>query len=165
MTDPADTNSRLEAFLAGIDQLPPWGGIAWRGFTGDATLGFSVPTVVTQGITAASADVRVATSDFTTPGVYAILSQTARDLSPMSAAPHEHELVFAPGTIMQSQGSLEVDGCRVVVVFELLTQEGRIIGPTADKTRIAADVTAALRDARARGPVGPTRDRYIGDIW
>jgi hypothetical protein len=30
---------------------------------------------------------------------------------------------------------------------------------------VAADVTAILRDARARGRVGATRDRFVGDIW
>ena len=160
----ADANQRLTAFLEGLERLPWWRGIAWRGVTAGSGFGFTEPTVVTRGITAASRDPRVATAGFTTPGVYAILSQTGRDLGQFSAAPQEQEVVFAPGTLLQSQGRIE-GPCPIVVVYELLVGDGQVRGPEVDPARLASDLQEMLDTARARGPIGPVRDRFAGEIW
>ena len=106
----------------------------------------------------------MATAGFTTPGVYAILSQTGRDLGQFSAAPQEQEVVFAPGTLLQSQGRIE-GPCPIVVVYELLVGDGQVRGPEVDPARLASDLQAMLDTARALGPIGPVRDRFAGVIW
>ncbi len=154
----------MAAFLQGLDELPPWAGITWRGFTVQSGLGFTEPTIVTQGITATSRDPRVATADFTTPGVYAILSLSGRDTSPFSPAPQEQEVTFALGTLLQSQGQIQGQ-YPIMVVYGLLVGDGSVRGPQVEPTQLASELKAILDAARRLGPIGPVRDRYIGEIW
>ena len=68
----------LEAFFATLEQLPPHGGVVFRGCEARSHERWAGRAHVTEPLLSTSRDPRVATENFSTEAVYAILSRAGR---------------------------------------------------------------------------------------
>lgn len=162
--------SRLEAFLRGLDQLPPYEGVSFRGRSREATFGRAARTVVTRGILATSRNPAVALRDAEPADdsgareVYAILGQRGRYIAPFSARRDEEEVVFGPGSMFQVRDDIVTgadDGppVRAVLVVELVVRDGQVVEPLVE---IDAFRAAVVRDLTLQVRSGPD-PQAIGD--
>ena len=108
----------LEAFLTTLEQLPPHLGVVFRGCDARSHERWAGRAHVTERLLSTSRDPRVATQNFTTEAVYAILSRTGRAIEQFSAARHEHEVVLLPGTILTLVTRVRVKDLGVTIVEE-----------------------------------------------
>ncbi len=81
MVDAAEAALR---FLRALERLPTYTGIVFHGLH---TIPRLAPARWTRGVTATSKDPRIATENFSTPAVAAIVSRTGRDIAAFSAHP------------------------------------------------------------------------------
>ncbi len=156
--------SRLEAFLRGLDQLPPYEGVSFRGRSRAATFGRAARTVVTRGILATSRDPSVALRDAEPADgsgvreVYAIFGQRGRYIAPFSARRDEEEVVFGPGSMFQVRDELVTgadDGpqqVRAVLVVELVVRDGEVVEPPVEIDAFRAAVVRHLTSRVRSGP-------------
>lgn len=168
MTEQKPTDDdRVAAFLRALDQLPAYLGISYRGRPSSATFGSGHPTLVTQLITASSLDLGVATDRLSTPGVFAILGQTGRDVSAFSAERRDQEIVFAPGTVLWAGETIPIAaGFEMTLVWELLERDGAWRAFSDDPTEVTGTLRTAATEAYEAGPGerGSSSDRFVGDI-
>ncbi len=151
--------------LQALEKLPPLPGLVFRG----RPEGLSpLPgTTATVGLVATSRDVRIATENFATPGLYAIATRTARDVSPFAEDPAQAEQVLLPGVLLKPLvvGRL-APGIEVEVLEELATDPARVrevpwpsldalLGDIAD--RVAAAYAAPAQVITAPG-------RFVGPV-
>lgn len=155
----------VSAFLDAIEKLPAFDGFTFRGLDDDAEAPPSLG--VAAGVLATSRDPRVATENFRTARVLALLNRTGRDISPFSAQPDEREVVVRPGSVWRVLTSFEVDGLRpTVLVLEELdltrsTPEPAEWGDTVAET--TARLVRVLASALAVGPVEiASPGKYVG---
>ena len=71
----------LEGFCATLEQLPPHGGVVFRGCEARSHERWAGRAHVTETLLSTSRDPRVATENFSTEAVYAILSRAGRGSS------------------------------------------------------------------------------------
>ena len=145
----------LAGFLAGLDKLPAYEGITFRGLASGAVAPTS--TAMATDVMATSRDPRVATQNFTCPALLAALNRTGRDISALSAHPDEAEVVLRPGAMWRPLVTVDVlsPAVRVHILEELdLSGAARPLaswGPTVDD--VQARVMRAIQIAAAREPV------------
>lgn len=147
MTDAAE---KALAFLEALKRLPPFAGIVFHGLP-------TVPDLTsarwTRGVTATSRDPRIATENFASPVIAAIVSRTGRDISVFSMQPSELEVVLPPDVALLEIARTSTDDGRAVVVIEQLAE----IDPQSDLPptleALVAEVNRILRDAAAAPPV------------
>ncbi|PKH37848.1 hypothetical protein SAMN05192575_101909 [Nocardioides alpinus] len=156
--------SDLETLLSTLEQLPPHEGVVFRGCEERSHERWPGRAHVTEALVSASRDPRVATDNFSTEAVYAILSRKGRGIEQFSAARHEHEVVFLPGTVLTLVTRVRFKDLGVTVVEEF--------DPDAEGEREAVDFAAlqeeigrALAEAELRDPVPPSHPgKFVGDI-
>jgi hypothetical protein len=154
----------LEAFLSTLERLPPYTGVVFRGCEARSHERWPGRALVTSGLVAASRDPRVATENFTTEAVYAILSRTGRPIEQLSAARHEREVLFLPGTVLTLVTRARVDDLPVTIVEEFDPHRSDD-EPPVDGHALQVEIGRAVLEARARPPVEPLRPgRLSGDI-
>jgi hypothetical protein len=112
------TQSLVEALMA----LPPTPSITYRGTSGPA----ANASFTLQAVLPTSADPRVASENFTSEALAAIVTITGRDIAPLSRYPDDREIALLPGTLLRPVGSIDVDGLTnaVVLLAELGTAPG-----------------------------------------
>ncbi|WP_151082544.1 hypothetical protein [Nocardioides cynanchi] len=162
MTTPLD--ERLTALLSALDKLPPHHGLSYRGYTGrqGQTFQRAIPSAV---LVSTSRDPRVATDNFSTDGVYAVIGRRGRDLTSVSERPHEQEVVFRPGSVYLPIERFDVDGLEVAVVEELDPGHTPETHPTVTLDQLKDQMTEAIRDARERPPVDDvTPGKFSGPL-
>ncbi|MBA3783243.1 hypothetical protein [Nocardioides sp. InS609-2] len=115
----APAPSQAEQFIRTLEQLPPYDGVAFRGWVTTDVWESGAASLVTHQFTPASRDPRVATENFTTSGVYAILSRSGRSIEMFSARREEREVVFMPATPLVWGTRIEVEGVAVTVIEEI----------------------------------------------
>jgi hypothetical protein len=166
VTTPLD--ERLAALLSALDKLPPYRGLSYRGYAGRQGPMFqrAIPSGV---LVSTSRDPRVATDNFSTDGVYAVIGRRGRDLTSVSEHPDEQEVVFRPGSVYLPIERFDVDGLEVAVVEELDPDND----PTAQPSdrppftleQLKEQMTEAIRDARGRPPVEDvTSGKFAGPL-
>lgn len=143
----------VSAFLDAIDKLPAYGGFTFRGL--DDAEALPPALGVAAGVLATSRDPRVASENFRTARVLALLNRTGRDISRFSAQPDEGEVVVRPGSVWRVLTSFEVAGTRpTFVVLEELdpshttpepTEWGDTLAETRERlTRVIAEAATAV---------------------
>ena len=110
--------NQFERFLQTMEKLPPTPGLVFHGLPAD---GVQASSGVLRNIVATSRNPRVATENFTTPGLACIATLTGRNIGFFSAHPAEEEAVVLPAIalVCVSAGRDEVLGVDVVVYEEI----------------------------------------------
>ncbi|MDR7253398.1 hypothetical protein J2X46_002383 [Nocardioides sp. BE266] len=154
----------LEAFLATLEQLPPHEGVVFRGCEARSHERWAGRAHVTDALLSTSRDPRVATENFSTEAVYAILSRSGRDIEPFSAARHEHEVVFLPGTIFTLVTRVRFKDLGVTIVEEFVPASDTD-PPAVDFAAVEEEIGRALLQAELREPVPASiPGKFAGDI-
>ena len=152
----------LEAFFATLEQLPPHAGVVFRGCEARSHERWSGRAHVTDRLLSTSRDPRVATENFTTDAVYAILSRRGRGIEQFSAARHEHEVVFLPGTIFTLVTRVRVKDLGVTIVEEFVPDAEP---EPVDLAAIQEEIGRAILEAELREPVPPPiAGKFAGDV-
>lgn len=154
----------LEAFLATVEKLPTHLGLVFRGCGARSHERWPGRALVTEGLVSTSRDPRVATENFTTEAVYAILSRNGRQIEHFSAARHEQEVLLLPGTVLTLVTRVRVGDLGVTVVEEFDPHHGDE-GTQVDAHELQVEIGRAILEAQARPVVEPIRSgRLAGDI-
>jgi hypothetical protein len=162
VTTPLD--ERLAALLSALDKLAPHRGLSYRGYSGrqGQTFQRAIPSAV---LVSTSRDPRVATDNFSTDGVYAVIGRRGRDLTSVSERPDEQEVVFRPGSVYLPIERFDVDGLEVAVVEELDPDNDPDAAPPFTLDQLKAQMTEAIRDAHGRPPVEDiTPGKFAGPL-
>ena len=162
MSTPLD--ERLAALLSALDKLPPYRGLSYRGYAGrqGQTFQRAIPSAV---LVSTSRDPRVATDNFSTDGVYAVIGRRGRDLTSVSERPDEQEVVFRPGSVYLPIERFDTDGLEVAVVEELDPDHDPNAQPPFTLDQLKDRMTEAIRDARGRPSVdGITPGKFTGPL-
>lgn len=159
-------NDEMAAFvdrvLNQLQAVPPWSGISFRGMSEHASFGTEVRSAVSAGLIATSRDPRVATENFTSNGLFAIVGTQGRGIESVSQFPHEKEVVFLPSTVFAFVATATYEEMPIVIA--------RQVDLGSDKEQTAPDdlgrrVGAAIRAAKEGAAVPITSpDKYVGDL-
>jgi hypothetical protein len=158
------TSDQLSALLSALDKLPPFRGLSYRGYAGrqGQTFQRAIPSGV---LVSTSRDPRVATDNFVTDGVYAVIGRRGRDLTSVSEHPAEQEVVFRPGSVYLPIERFDVDGLEVAVVEELDPDNDPDAAPPFTLDQLKDQMTEAIRDARERPVVDDiTPGKFSGPL-
>jgi hypothetical protein len=160
----ASSAERLDALLSALDKLPAFLGLSYRGYA--VPEGRLRPRTVLSGILVpTSRDPRVATENFTTDGLYAVIGNRGRDLTALSERPQEREIVFRPGSMFLPIERLDVDGLEVSIVEELDPDRDRDATPPFTLEQLKDQMRAAIEDARARDQIDDvTHGKFVGPL-
>lgn len=154
----------LAAMLATLEQLPPHEGVVFRGCEARSHERWQGRAHVTETLLSTSRDPRVATDNFSTEAVYAILSRAGRAIEQFSAARHEREVVFLPGTIFTLVTRVRVKDLAVTVVEEFVP-DAAAEPPVIDFAVAQEEIGRAILEAELRDPVPPSiPGKFVGDI-
>lgn len=156
----------LETLLATLEQLPPHEGIVFRGCEARSHERWSGRAHVTEALLSTSRDPRVATDNFATDAVYAILSRRGRAIEQFSAAREEREVVFLPGTVLTLVTRVRVKDLGVTIVEEFdPTSQVDPEQEQVDYSELQEAIGRAILEAELREPVPqPHTDKFVGDI-
>ena len=159
MTHPPD----LETLLATLEQLAPYEGVVFRGCGARSHERWPGRAYVTEALLSTSRDPRVATENFTTEAVYAVLSRTGRAIEQFSAARHEREVVFLPGTVLTLVTRVRVKDLGVTVVEEFDPSAEQ--QPGIDLAAVQEQIGRSILEAALGDPVpDPIVGKFAGDI-
>ena len=154
----------LETLLSTLEQLPPHEGIVYRGCEARSHERWSGRAIVTEALLSTSRDPRVATENFTTDAVYAVLSRKGRAIEQFSAARHEHEVVFLPGTVFTLVTRVRFKDLGVTIVEEFDPDAEGEPEPI-DFAAVQVEIGRALAEAELREAVPPSHpEKFVGDI-
>lgn len=131
------TNSVVDT----ISQLPATSSVVYRGMSDTPPASsFTVAALLPT-----SADPRVASQNFTSDRVAAIVTVTGRSIAALSRRPQEQEVAILPGTLLLPVGNVDVPGLPEPVV--LLAETGWAPGLPENKTKLEQAVIARISDA------------------
>lgn len=154
----------LAAMLATLEQLPPHEGIVFRGCEARSHERWAGRAHVTESLLSTSRDPRVATENFTTDAVYAILSRAGRGIEQFSAARHEHEVVFLPGTVLTLVMRVRFKDLGVTIVEEFVP-DPEVEPSDVDLSVVQEEIGRAILEAELREPAPPSiPGKFAGDI-
>jgi hypothetical protein len=150
--------------LAGLRKLPVHRGLSFRGGGVTDTFGRSSRTAVTRALTATSRDPRVATENFTTGGLYAVIGSAGRDVTGVSEHPAEREVVFLPDTAFRVVRTVRHEDLPIVVV-EQLDPDRAPTEPKLELDSVLQRIATLVRAAKDADPVEVTSPgKFAGDI-
>lgn len=154
----------LETLLATLESLPPHEGVVFRGCEARSHERWPGRAYVTDRLLSTSRDPRVATENFTTDAVYAILSRTGRAIEQFSAVREEREVLFLPGTVFTLVTRVRFKDLGVTIVEEFDPHAEGTPEPV-DLDVVQEQIGRALLEAELREPV-PTQieGKFTGDI-
>lgn len=161
----ADEQSPVLKFLATLDKLPPYAGVVYHGLRSDPGNG----AVTLRGLAASSRSPRVASENFSTPFLLAILTRTGRDLAPLAGNPSEQETVLLPGTVLVDveRFTLASPPLEVCIFEEISIGEAATIPPEWPASREALKdfIQAGIDTAFAGVPVNvASPGKFIADL-
>jgi len=160
-----DLDQVVADLIRGLEKMPHWPGISFRGATAGDSFLTHAGVLVSQGLTATSRDSRVATENFTTPGIYAFLGVHGRAIEQVSAHPEEREVVFLPGSLFSVATTVRYD-THVVTVVEELDLERDPDSPKSVLDDVLRDVAAHLqRDRDASTLLIASPGKFAGDVF
>ncbi|MFC6341384.1 TNT domain-containing protein [Nocardioides hankookensis] len=157
---------RFVDFLNGLDKLPPWTGLSFRGLP-PGPFPEEGATILAQGVTATSRDPRVATENFAVRGLWAISGRSGRAIEELSAAPDDREVVFRPGSFFKVLKVARLGDLAVVLIddvaFWATGRQPVTATPLADFARLAK---ARIEDALQEPPVQVgVPGKFVGPIY
>ncbi|KQW47925.1 hypothetical protein ASC77_16080 [Nocardioides sp. Root1257] len=157
---------RFVDFLNGLDKLPPWTGLSFRGLP-PGPFPEEGATILAEGVTATSRDPRVATENFAVRGLWAISGRSGRAIEQLSAAPDEREVVFRPGSLFTVLKVARLGDLAVVllddVAFWATGDQPVSATPLADFARLAkARIDDALEGPQVQ-VAAP--GKFVGPIY
>lgn len=153
----------LEVLLSTLEQLPHHGGVVFRGCEARSHERWPGRAYVTTSLLSSSRDPRVATQNFTTDAVYAILSRTGRAIEHFSAARHEHEVVFLPGTVFTLVTRVRFTNLGVTIVEEFDPAEAE--RSEIDFAALQGEIGRVIAGAEMSEPVpASVEGKFAGDI-
>jgi hypothetical protein len=166
VSPPTATEQQVSTLLGALEKLPPHRGVSYRGIPADARFGHHEgQVVVTRLLTASSRDVRVATENFTSAGLYVVVGRTGRAIEHLSQHPEEQEVVFLPVSTFLVLQRARIDDLLVVVVEQLNPELGPTDDPLATLEELGALAVVRVREARQRPPVRVgSPGKYCGDV-
>lgn len=155
---------QVEVLLQGLSKMPTFDGVSFRGWRRTNAFGPEGPAYVTRLLTATSRDVRIATENFTSDGVYAVIGRTGRRIETASRQPRELEVVFLPSTILKVVTVARIAQLPFVLVEELDPRRtDEVVKQTIEE--IAAPIVAMVQAAWLAEPVViTTPGKFVGDI-
>lgn len=154
----------LEALLSTLEQLPPHGGLVFRGCSARSHERWPGRAYVTEELLSASRDPRVATENFTTDAVYALVSRTGRAIEQFSAARYEREVVFLPGTVFTLVTRVRVKDLGVTIVEEFDPHAEGTPEPI-DFGALQEEIGREILEAELREALQPSAvGKFAGDI-
>lgn len=130
-----------------IAELPTTPGITYRGMSGPPpnaafTLAAILPT---------SANPRIASENFTSERLAAIVTVTGRSIAPLSRHPNELEISILPGTLLMPIGSITIPNLANPVV--LLIETGWAPGLPENRDDLERLVVRQVTTAFAQPPI------------
>lgn len=157
-------DQEVAALLSALDKLPGFEGVTFRGHAAHQG-----PTgkrmIISGGLVATSRDPRVATENFTTTGVYAVIGNAGRDITRLSAHPFEQEVVFRPGTMflpIEQFGSHDLD---VTIVEQLDPDRKPGSKPKLTLEQVRQSILEAIERSRAEPTAeGITAGKFVGPL-
>jgi hypothetical protein len=160
----ASSAEQLDALLSALDKLPPYRGLSYRGYA--VPDGRLRPRTVMSGVLVpTSRDPRVATDNFATSGVYAVIGSRGRDLASISRHPQELEVVFRPGSLFLPIESFDVGGLEVAIIEELDPDRDPDEQPAFTLDQLKDQMRSAIEEARARTSVEDvTPGKFVGPL-
>jgi hypothetical protein len=162
---PNADRDRLERMLRGLEQAPRYRGISFRGRPQDAVFGPHSATLVTQLLTATSRDIQVATENFATSSVYAILGGAGRWVEAFSPRPQEREVVFLPATMFRPVDALYAGGVEIIVVEQLAFDDADRPGDSWTPEHVRTVIPDHVRRSRRTDPIEVTSPgKFLGDL-
>lgn len=130
-----------------IAQLPATPGIAYRGMSGaPPEASFTVSAVLPTSV-----DPRIASENFTSKRIAAIVTVTGRFIGPLSRHPEEREVAILPATLLTPVGTVTVEGLANPVV--LLAEPGHAPGLPPNLQELERVVREQVTHALASPPV------------
>lgn len=127
-----------------LSRLPATPGITYRGWSGPAP--HSAMTV--SAVMPTSADPRVASENFTSERLAAIVTVSGRLIAPLSRHPDEQEIAILPDTLLLSVGTVAIPGLVNDVV--LLAETGTAPGLPKDSAELRQVVAQQVTEALAK---------------
>ncbi|GAA1477018.1 hypothetical protein GCM10009623_14640 [Nocardioides aestuarii] len=160
------TREQVSTLLGALEKLPPHRGVSYRGIPAAARFGHHEgQVVVTQLLTASSRDVRVATENFTSAGLYVIVGRTGRAIERLSQHPEEREVAFLPVSTFLVLQRARIGDLLVVVVEQLNPELGIPDDPLATLEDLGRLAAVRVREGREQPPVRVgSPGKYCGDI-
>jgi len=155
---------RLAALLSALEKLPAYRGLCYRGHEGGRD---DVPLRATPSgvLVATSRDPRVATENFRTSGLFAVISSHGRDLTQVSEHRAEREVVFRPGTIFLPIETFDVEGLLVTVIEEIDTDATPGEPPEVTLDELRERMLADVAESRQQEPVTITSPgKFVGPL-
>lgn len=155
---------QLDALLSALDKLPPYRGLSYRGYAGRQGPGFH-RALTSPLLVATSRDPRVATENFATDGVYAVIGSRGRDISSLSRHPDEQEVVFRPGSMFLPIERFDVDGLEVAIVEEIDPDRDPHEQPAFTLDQLKDQMRDSIQEARQRPEVDDvTAGKFVGPL-
>jgi hypothetical protein len=152
----------VDRVLADLERVPGWAGLSFRGMPDHASFGRETRTAVAGGLVPTSRDPRVATENFTTPGLFAIVGSEGRAIESASQFPDEQEVVFLPASVFSFVATANYDGYPIVVARQVNLADEQ---SPLDREALIRRVGGAIRAAKASAPAEVTSPgKYVGDI-
>jgi hypothetical protein len=162
--DDAVPVDRAEVLLRALSKMPTYDGVSFRGWSRGNTFGPEGPAHVTRLLTATSRDVRIATENFTSDGLYAFVGRSGRRIERLSQHPEEQEVVFLPSTILKVITVARIAQLPFVLVEEL-DPSRTDTPPQRTVEEIATPIVAMVQQAWAADDVTiTTPGKFIGDV-
>jgi len=158
-----DKAAFVDRVLSQLQDVPPWSGVSYRGMPQHVSFGTEVRSAVSTGLIATSRDPRVATENFTSHGLFAIVGSHGRGIESISQFPHEKEVVFLPSTVFSFVATASYEEMPIVIVrqVDLGTEREEPVNPQDLGRRVGAAVRAAKEGAAV--PI-TSPDKYVGDL-
>lgn len=136
-----------DTLTAAIAALPATPGISFRGMTGPPP----ARSFVVSAVLPTSADPRIASENFQSDRIAAVVTVTGRSVAPLSRHPDEQEIAILPGTLLLPAGSVAVAGLSNPVL--LLVETGWAPGLPADREELEGAITDKVASALAQSAV------------
>lgn len=149
------TESAVGQLLETLQELPPFQDVVFRGWNDSPRWSSGAGTFVTTGLNATSRDPRVATENFTTTGLYAVLCRTGRAIEQFSADRTAREVALLPSTVLLWGRQVRVGDLPVTIIEEVVLdpQDGPDDHPLADPDDLARAIAGRVQGALQREPV------------
>ena len=152
----------LEAFFATLEQLPPHVGVVFRGCEARSHERWAGRAHVTETLLSTSRDPRVATENFTTEAVYAILSRAGRGDRAVLGSPSRARGRLPAGHDLHAGHAREGQGPRR---DDRRGVRPRAEPPPVDFAALQEEIGRAILEAELREPVPqPIAGKFAGDI-
>ena len=149
----APQDEAVATLLSGLRKLAGFDGITYRGAPTDAAFGREGQVLVSTGLVATSRDPRVATENFSSAGLYAVVGNAGRAIEAYSQHLDEREVVFLPSTMFLVVKRARVGDLPVTIVEQLDPDRDPDERGASSIEETARVVVAQVAAAREREPV------------